>query len=69
MKITTPMTPEMGEHIRLARQAQNLTQAKLAWNADTTATAVSLIESGTPQSNPALERVCAFLGLELEVGK
>ena len=69
MKITTPMTPEMGEHIRLARQSAGLTQAKLAWNADTTAAQVSLIEGGTPQSMPALERVCAFLGLEVEAGK
>ena len=69
MKITHPMTPDQGEQIRLARQAKNLTQAKLAWCADTTATAISHIEAGTPQSIPALERVCAFLGLELEVTK
>ena len=69
MKITTPMTPEMGEHIRLARQSAGLTQAKLAWNADTTASQVSLIEQGTPQSIPALDRVCKFLGIECEVGK
>ena len=69
MKITHPMTPDQGEQIRLARQSAGLTQATLAWHAETTATAISHIESGTPQSIPALERVCAFLGLELEVTK
>ena len=69
MKITTPMTDEMGEHIRLARQAAGLTQARLAFEAQTSASQVSLIESATPQSIPALERVCAFLGIGLEVGK
>ena len=69
MKITTPMTDEMGEHIRLARQSAGLTQARLAFEAQTSASQVSLIESGTPQSIPALERVCSFLGIGLEVGK
>lgn len=67
MKVTNPMTTDQGEFIRLERQAKGLTQAKLAYEANTTAAQVSLIESGTPQSIPALERVCAFLKIEMDV--
>ena len=69
MKIKTPMTYEMGQHIRLTRLDKGLTQSKLAFYADTTSSQVSLIESGTPQSTPALDRVCKYLGLVFEVGQ
>ena len=69
MKITTPLSYEMGQHIRLTRLDKGLTQSKLAYHADTTSSQVSLIESGTPQSTPAVERVCKYLDLEFEVGQ
>ena len=69
MKIKTPLSYEMGQHIRLTRLDKGLTQSKLAYHADTTSSQVCLIEAGTPQSTPAIERVCKYLGLEFEVGQ
>ena len=69
MKIKTPMTTEDGEQIRLLRQKQGLTQARVAHELGLTQAAVSQIENGTPQSLPALIKVCDFFGIEVEVDR
>ena len=69
MTINNPMKIEDGEKIRLARQERGMTQARLAYDLGINQAHVSQIESGTPQSTPALKKVCDFFGFTLEEAK
>ena len=69
MKIKTAMTQDDGEQIRLLRQERGLTQARVAHELGLTQASVSQIENGTPQSLPALIKVCDFFGVEVEVDR
>ena len=69
MKIKTSMTQDDGEQIRLLRQERGITQARVAHELGLTQAAVSQIENGTPQSLPALIKVCDFFGVEVEVDR